>query len=216
MQKTVSCVTGAVLKPSKNGYQRSEKPHVLTFPDDPIALGSEENLALSVRHDYGIVRGEGLYGRWKVKTTAYYYELQSRSGAEVLSYHWHPESRSPATFPHMHIGTGSGVEVGGLLKAHFPTPRMALEDFLRMLIEDFGVQCEREDWENVLGRSRAKFEADRTWRYIPTEREEVAGQYRDVQDSVLKLLAALVALQLRYSPLVLGRLRHVSSLVVGE
>jgi hypothetical protein len=172
MQKAVSCVTDSVLRPSKNGYKVTEKPHILTFPDDPAPLKGDQDLALSVRHDYRIVRGGGgVYGRWKVRTVAYYYELQTSSNAEVLSYHWHPESRSPLIFPHMHLGAGSGVEFEGLLKPHFPTPRMALEDFLWMLIKDFGVQCRREDWEAVLGRSRAKYEADRTWQYTPTERE---------------------------------------------
>jgi hypothetical protein len=170
MQKSVSYVTDSVLRPSKNAYAPSAKPHILTFQDDPVALNGGD-FALSVRHDYRILRGiGGLHRRWKVQTNAYYYELQTRSGYEILSYHWHPEAPSPATFPHMHIGTGSGVAINGLLKAHFPTPRIPLEDFIRTLITDFGVRCNREDWEHVLGRSRAKHEADRTWQYTPTER----------------------------------------------
>lgn len=173
MQKTVSCVTGSVLRPSKNGYARSEKPHILAFQDDPVVLKGDD-LALSVRHDYRIVRGVGgVHGRWKVETAAYYYELQTQSGLEILSYHWHPDGPSPAKFPHMHIGTGSGVEIDGLLKAHFPTPRMVLEDLVWMLVTDFGVQSEREDWESVLGRSRARYEADRTWQYTPAERRRI-------------------------------------------
>jgi hypothetical protein len=83
MQKAVSCVTRSVLKLSKNGYQVSDKPAILTFPDDPVALRGEQNLALSVRHDYRIVRGEGVYGRWKIKTVGYYYELQTESNIEI-------------------------------------------------------------------------------------------------------------------------------------
>src|SRR5215212_9757803 len=141
MQKTVSCVTGSILRPSKNGYEVSERPHILTFPDDPVVLQGADGLAMSIRHYYCIERGEGLW-RWRTKTAAYYYELQTLSGAEVFSYHWHPDGPSPATFPHLHIGNGSGVQIDGLRKAHFPTPRMALEDFLRTLIEDFGVRRE--------------------------------------------------------------------------
>lgn len=163
MQKTVSCVTASVLKPSKNGYERSEEPHILTFPDDPATMGSNDNLALSVRHYYYIVRSPDVYKRWKVQTAAYYYELQIGSGQEILSYHWHPDGPSPVTFPHMHIGTASGVTVDGILKAHFPTPRTALEDLLWMLIEDFGVRHRRRDWQRILERNRAGYVADRTW-----------------------------------------------------
>jgi hypothetical protein len=113
MQKSVSCVTRSVLKLGKNPYEVIEEPdmHILTFPDDPIPLRGAQNLALSVRHDYRIVRGEGLY-RWRVK----------------------------------------------------------IEEFLWMLIEDFGVRLEQRNWKKILNRGRAQYERERTWRYIPTER----------------------------------------------
>lgn len=170
MQKSASCVTKSVLKPSKNGYEVAEKPHMLAFLDDPVPLRGAENLALSVRHDYRIVRGEGLY-RWKVQTVGYYYELQTEFNAEIIAYHWHPESRSPLVFPHMHIGKGSGATVKGLFERHFPTIRMSLEEFLWMLIEDFGVRHEQEDWKKILNRGRIRYEKNRTWKYMPTERE---------------------------------------------
>jgi hypothetical protein len=172
MQKSASCVTKSVLRLPKNPYDESREMHTLTFPDDPITLrGDEDKFALSVRHQYRIVRGEGLYGRWKVRTVGYYYELQDEGNTEILSYHWHPESRSPLIFPHMHIGWGSGAKVEGLFKPHYPTPRTPLEDFLWMLIEDFGVRHEHADWKKILKRGRATYEQDRTWINLPTERE---------------------------------------------
>lgn len=172
MQKSASCVTKSVLRLSKNPYDESKKLHTLTFPDDPVTLrGIEGDFALSVRHEYRIVRGEGLYGRWKVRTVGYYYELQTESNKEILSHHWHPESRSPLIFPHMHIGWGSGSTVKGLFEPHYPTPRTSLEDFLWMLIENFGVRWEQENWKTILSRGRTRYEQDRTWRYLPTERE---------------------------------------------
>jgi hypothetical protein len=171
MQKAVSCVTASVLRPSKNGYKVSKESHTLTFPDDPITITGKQEFALSLRHEYRIMRGEGLWGRWKVRTAGYYYELQNDSNDEVLSYHWHPESRSPLTFAHMHIGVGSGVTIPGLRKPHYETPRISLETFLLMLIKDFGVQPRRDDWEGVLRRGHEQYEAERTWHYTPTERE---------------------------------------------
>ena len=175
MQKAASCVTASVLRPSKNGYEVSKEPHLLTFADDPVELAGRQDFALSVRHEYRIMRGEGLWGRWKVRTAGYYYELQDDSDDEVISYHWHPESRSPLAVPHMHIGVGSGVTVAGLREPHYETPRMALESFLLMLIKDFGVQPKRDDWGNVLRRGHAQYEQERTWQYHPTEREAQPG-----------------------------------------
>ena len=41
MQKAVSCVTESVLKPSKNGYALSEKPHMLTW-ETVLRRGNEQ------------------------------------------------------------------------------------------------------------------------------------------------------------------------------
>jgi hypothetical protein len=162
MQKTVSCVTSSVLRPSKGGYEESADPRLLTFSDDPIVLRGEAGFSLSVRHYYRVKHGTGR-SRWKVSTVAYYYELQTSSGDEVISFHWHPEQRSSVTSPHLHIGSGAGVKIEGFYKAHLPTPRVLLEDFLQMLIEDFDVQPERADWEIALQEGRAHFEAESSW-----------------------------------------------------
>jgi len=109
MQKTVSCVTNSVLRPSKEGYKESTDPHLLTFPGDPVPLRGEEDLSLSLKHYYRVRRGI-VRGRSKVSTIAYYYELQTRAEEEIISFHWHPGQRSSATLPHLHIGTGAGVK----------------------------------------------------------------------------------------------------------
>jgi hypothetical protein len=161
MQKAISCVTDAVLRPGHRGYEPSGTRE-LTFRDDSIPLPGEERLSLSVRHFYRVdEQGQGRE-RWKVSTVAYYYELRNQHDEEIISYHWHPESRSPVIFPHMHIGKGAGVEFDALLKAYFPTPRILLEDFLRLLIEDLGVP-NQGDWKTTLAETREKFEADSTW-----------------------------------------------------
>jgi hypothetical protein len=35
-------------------------------------------------------------------------------------------------------------------RAHLPTGRVSVEDFLRTAIRDFGVKPQRDDWETVL------------------------------------------------------------------
>ena len=34
---------------------------------------------------------------------------------------------------------------------------------MRLLIDDFGVGVERNDWEEALAQSRAEFDRDRSW-----------------------------------------------------
>jgi len=48
-------------------------------------------------------------------------------------------------------------------RAHLPTGRVALENFVRLLIVDFGVPPEKDNWEDELAKSLAEFEADRSW-----------------------------------------------------
>lgn len=99
-----------------------------------------------------------------MSTTAYYYELQTEAGVEIISFHWHPGQRSLVTFPHLHIGSGAGVKIlQGFRTAHLPTPRTLLEDFLWILLKDFDVQPERADSRKVLQEGRAHFKAESTW-----------------------------------------------------
>jgi hypothetical protein len=50
-----------------------------------------------------------------------------------------------------------------LTAAHLPTRRIAPEDLLRLLIEQFGVRPARADWDQTLREACASFTADRTW-----------------------------------------------------
>lgn len=98
-----------------------------------------------------------------MSTTAYYYELQTEAGVEIISFHWHPGQRSLVTFPHLHIGSGAGVKIlQGFRTAHLPTARTLLEDFLWILLKDFDVQPEWADWRKVLQEGRAHFKAEST------------------------------------------------------
>jgi hypothetical protein len=46
---------------------------------------------------------------------------------------------------------------------HLPTRRIALEDVLRLLIEQFGVRPIRSDWGRALHDARASFQRARHW-----------------------------------------------------
>jgi hypothetical protein len=65
-------------------------------------------------------------------------------------------------YPHMHAEQG-GNGLIELQKAHLPTGRIAVEEFLRLLIETFAVRPRRVDWNRILRETQAEFEKWRTW-----------------------------------------------------
>jgi hypothetical protein len=50
-----------------------------------------------------------------------------------------------------------------LERAHFPTGRVSVEEFLRLVIEAFDVRTRRRDWRAVLQQTQAAFSKWRTW-----------------------------------------------------
>jgi hypothetical protein len=77
---------------------------------------------------------------------------------EIIAFHRHPIQDGAAATPHVHIGpaaTGRDAAFlpGRFHKTHIPTGNIALEDVIRMLITEFGVEPRRADWESVLATS---------------------------------------------------------------
>ncbi len=79
--------------------------------------------------------------------TVRYTVLDARTGLELVGYHFHPPSPPIA---HFHMGSGAGVLIDAVHRAHFPAPGARLEDIVGMLIRDFRVRPRRVDWESVL------------------------------------------------------------------
>ena len=46
---------------------------------------------------------------------------------------------------------------------HFPTGRVSVEEFLRLVIDAFEVKVRRRDWPAVLQQTQAAFSKWRTW-----------------------------------------------------
>jgi len=189
LQQALSCISRTVLLVSAGGYGEvapDHRPHTLTLADRTTALGGASRLALSLDHHYQITRAEG-GAVYRVTTAAYFYALDDVAdpGAvarEILAYHWHPDVRladgTRIAYPHLHINRGAirldiadGVRIApasnllraDLAKAHLPTRRIALEDVVRLAIEQFGVEHLRGDWDAALRASRESFRRERTW-----------------------------------------------------
>lgn len=59
--------------------------------------------------------------------------------------------------PHLHLESGAKVGRPELNGAHLPTGRIAIEDFLRILLNDFKIVPLREDWEEVIEQTQSAF-----------------------------------------------------------
>lgn len=148
----------------KGGYYASAAPHPLTLMDGlPVELGGGTDLTVQVSQQYRVIESPDPREPWQVRTVAYHYTLGETAGHEILSYQWHPNVAGSVSFPHLHLQYGARVGRSEFERAHLPTGRVTLEDFIRLLIYDFAVPPARDDWEQALEESRREFESDRTW-----------------------------------------------------
>lgn len=162
LQRAVSFVTEAVLVASGREPARLRpEPHILTFPSGSSArLHSDSRLSLRFRHRYTIVEAEGEYGPWTVRSTEYLYEFFNQEERSILAYHWHPNSRSHVTWPHLHVPQTMPFD---LSRAHAPTGRVSVEAVVRFAIEDLGVRPSRENWRSAVEQGEQVFRRWRTW-----------------------------------------------------
>lgn len=148
----------------KGGYYASATPHPLTLMDGlPVELGGGTGLTVQVSQQYRVIENPDPREPWQVRTVAYHYTLGETGGHEILSYQWHPNVPGSVSFPHLHLQYGARLGRPEFERAHLPTGRVTLEDFVRLLIDAFAVPPAREDWEQALEESRREFESDRSW-----------------------------------------------------
>ncbi len=164
MRRTLSCIVNGPYVDVKGGYHASARPHPLTLMDGmPVELGGGTGLTVQVSQQYRVIENPVPREPWQVKTVAYHYTLGETESHEILSYQWHPNVPGSVSFPHLHLQYGALLGRTEFERAHLPTGRVTLEDFVRLLIADFGVSTARDDWEQALEESRREFESDRSW-----------------------------------------------------
>jgi hypothetical protein len=91
--------------------------------------------------------------RWHAVTTGYAYRLEDSDGREIVAYHWHPQGRSHARAPHLHLGAALGTLRSEVTKAHFSTGMVTPVAILSLAIEAFGVAPRRPDWAAIFERT---------------------------------------------------------------
>ncbi len=128
-------------------YDPAPEPFTLTFGEGAARLSRHSGLLLRGRHGYRFVEpGHG--AGWQVATTGYAYRLLDRQGRHILSYHWHPDGRSPVISPHPHVACQ--IPPYDLRRTHLPTGIVVLPMAIRMAITELGVEPMRAEWEAVL------------------------------------------------------------------
>jgi hypothetical protein len=157
LHETLSCVTVDKL----TLFQQSKKLYKVWFnPPTELATRSGAKLFLSFTQVLGAGPDAKQPGEFKVSTREYSYRLMQRSDVaskEILAYHWHPND-SELRDPHLHIRS--------IARVHFPTSRVCLEDFVRMLIKYYGVRptMKKSEWTAILDKNKKAFEQMATWK----------------------------------------------------
>ena len=154
LRAAVACLGPGKIVTSPGGMSDTKFDHswTLNYPGSGMVFSGGFCFRASMSYRF-VEHDEG----WRVTTLEYIYELSC--GDEFLwSSHWHPVGSSPETRPHLHVAIpGAGDE-----NVHRPVGRMTFEDAVEWVIGS-GVEPVRDDWEDVLTRSKEVHIRYRTW-----------------------------------------------------
>lgn len=160
LQKSLALISEGVLR--CDNRDRIDDLSVLRLPD-PVSLHGRSHLFIGMVQQYRIIKDPN-NGPFRVTTAHYKYTLETEDSEEIIGYHWHPEGPSPVRYAHLHLGAGAQIgrsELDG--RAHFPTGRVAFEDFVKLLIDVFDVKASRPTWRQALDRTKGLFERYKRW-----------------------------------------------------
>lgn len=165
LQAALHCVTSVILQYSADEPGAREILRVVTPPGAELRRRDQASGAhlasVYLRIDHHIstlldsARDEPR--RYRIATLGYNYAVLDQQYREILSFHWHPGQRSHEYEPHLHVGSAvidaDVPEFGKTFsRMHIPTGQVSLARVVRMLLTDFQVMPNRQDWDVVLGR----------------------------------------------------------------
>jgi hypothetical protein len=170
LNETLSCVTEDRL----SAYQESAKLYkVLYEPLAPITSISGTRYFLSVTQVCTVEKIEGETFKVHTREYSYYFsEVDEPAHHGIVSYHWHPNDFAVRD-PHLHLkitpNTGYPEIERKIHRAHFPTSRVCLEDFIQLLISAYDIKplFSRSRYTTILRKNKAAFGKDATWFVVP-------------------------------------------------
>jgi hypothetical protein len=170
LNETLSCVTESRLQP----YQESSKLFKIFFVRPaPIVDRNGRRFYISITQICSTQkRDDGLI---KAHTREYSYVFSDDPAPQthgIVSYHWHP-SDFAVRDPHLHLRitqqTGYPEIERKIARAHFPTSRVCLEDFVYLLIQHYDIKplLHPSTWKRVLRKNKDAFNQGATWVIVP-------------------------------------------------
>lgn len=154
-KESLSCITDGYLQP----IQQSANRYILTYEPPATLLCDVAERTLSVTQVFSAGRHKDR-DEFKVKTHQYSYALNEIDGGnstELVAYHWHPDA-SDVRYTHLHISA--------VPRVHFPTSRITIERFIRMLIDYYDIRPILPDsvWKPILEKNQKAFDKLATWK----------------------------------------------------
>ena len=159
IQQAVACVSSTAqvfVGPTPLG--RDDDFVSLACYEGPIELrtGGSGLLALQIAQRGRVILDERAEhrGDYRITTLAYFYEIIS-DGEALIRWHWDPETHPE---PHLHVPIDDPR--GRSMRLHVPTGprRTSVEQVVRFLITEWGVQPMRKDWDAQLSETQARFD----------------------------------------------------------
>jgi hypothetical protein len=164
VRRAVSCVTPGVLVFSKNpGLGQITSATVEGGSPVRVASSHYDFLHLELTLNFKVIEDEDDRGPYRCTSLGYVLSLSDAKQAELVSFHWHPFSEVASDVgTHVHLGEAYVAQKNRL---HIPTPRISVEEFLRLAIDSFGAHAlvPEEVWRSALNDSQAVHEEHRTW-----------------------------------------------------
>jgi hypothetical protein len=135
LQQSLSCFTRGILRPS--GYAVDQLLLATFSGSRGVRLRTRDSKDLYLGFVQHFSVSSHFLSRYKVTTRASYYKLEDQYGHEIFAFHWHPEAENDTVpFAHMHLGHGSADRLRDeLYGIHFPSSRMAFEEFGILLLD---------------------------------------------------------------------------------
>jgi hypothetical protein len=170
LNETLSCITDRKLV----AFQDGDNTFKLLYTSPiPISTANGNRFYLEVTQICNAVELED--GTFKARTREYSYVFSASSAHTdhgILAYHWHPHE-SAVRIPHLHlkvtVQTGTPVIEGKISRAHFPTSRVCLEDFVYLLVKYYDIksQLHHNKFRSILERNKREFSKGATWTVRP-------------------------------------------------
>jgi len=166
MNETLSCLTDRRLF----AFQDGENSFYLLYKNAvPISSVNGKRFYLQITQVCSAIELDD--GTFKAHTREYSYVFSDSSAPTkhgIVSYHWHPEEFNLRT-PHLHLRITPHVaspEIEHLIsKAHFPTSRVCLEDFVDLLLKYYDIRSplRPNDYRRILRKNKRAFSKGASW-----------------------------------------------------